>query len=77
MKTSERNTMMTLVVLTVVCCLVKFVLEGVVVTLYGNTVNFGHVDATVYLTLLSPILGSYSFIESKKPKVPTQNENKN
>ncbi len=75
-KASERNTLLTLVILTVVCCLVKFILDGVVVSIYGQTINFGHVDATVYLTLLSPILGSHSFIESKKLKAPQASNDK-
>lgn len=73
-KLETKNTMLTLVVLATVVCLIKFLLEGVVLNIYAHTFNFGHVDASVYLAILSPILGSHSFIETRKVKAPSVNQ---
>lgn len=51
-----------LVAIVVIACVLKMLSDGVVI----GSVNLGHVDASVYLAILSPILGSHSYLESKK-----------
>lgn len=54
------DTMLTLSVLSVLICSLKFIFSGIVFTVGNNfTFNFGTIDAGVIAALLTPTLGAY------------------
>lgn len=52
-------------VITVFGCLLKFLADGVTLTLYGHTLTLGHVDSATYVALLTPVLGAHGYIRVK------------
>lgn len=56
----EPDTMLTVAVLSVVVCWIKFLFNDVSFTIAGHTFNCGHVDALAYGALLGPTLGAYT-----------------
>ena len=57
-----------LVAITTMAAVIKFILDGVTLTLYGHTVNFGHMDAMTYTALLAPVLGAHAWMQTKGTK---------
>lgn len=66
MKTTPRDTILTLSVFVVVVASIKFLLDGVTITNSGHTIDFGHVDALSYSSLLAPILGVHGYMKVRK-----------
>jgi hypothetical protein len=46
--------------------LVKFILDGITVTLKGSSFDLGHVDAAAYMAILTPVLAAHGFMHGKK-----------
>lgn len=69
-KTGRPDEMITLTVITTIAATLRFLVDGVSINIQGYIFNFGHIDASLYLALLAPILGAHSFIGTK-------NDNKN
>lgn len=63
---NKSDPMLTMSVLVVSVAALKFLLEGVTMTVGGHAVNFGHVDAMVYGALLTPVLGVHGYLKGKK-----------
>ena len=64
----RRDQMFLLVAFTIVCCVFKFMMEGVVLNIGGQTLNLGHADAGTYAALLAPILGAHGYVTVKTPE---------
>lgn len=58
----------TLTVIVTLAATFKFIVEGVVLTYNGNSINLGHVDAMVYAALLTPVLGTHGYVTAKGTK---------
>lgn len=63
----KEDPMLTMSVLVVTVASIKFLLEGVSLTLSGQSVTFGHVEAMVYGALLTPVLGVHGYIKARVP----------
>lgn len=60
-RTGLPDVMLTLSTVVVLAASVKFLLEGINLTIFGHMVNFGHADAMTYGTLLTPVLGAHGY----------------
>lgn len=58
----------TITLLAGLAAVIKFLLDGVTLVVYGHTIDFGHMDSLSYATLLAPILGAHGYLESKSNK---------
>lgn len=67
-KTGKPDVMVTLTVAVTSAAVFKFLLDGVTVTLVGHTMDFGHIDAMTYGTLLSPVFAAHSYMHAKGQK---------
>jgi hypothetical protein len=65
---NKPDPMLTMSVIVVTVASLKFLLEGVTVTIHGHDVSFGHVDALVYGALLTPVLGVHGYIKARASK---------
>lgn len=63
----KNDPMLTLVYLTVVVCLTKFLFEGMTVTLAAYTFTLAQSDAGTYAALLAPILGAHGYVTVRTP----------
>lgn len=57
--------MLTLVVFAVVAAVVRFFLDGVTITVVGQSITLTHQDPLAYGSLLAPILGAHGFINTR------------
>lgn len=64
-RTGRPDLMGTLVLLVVAAAAIKFILDGVTLVLFGHSISFGHSDPMTYGTLLTPVLGSHSYINTR------------
>jgi len=69
-KTNKKDVMLTLVFFSVIIAGLKFLFEGVNLTILGHAVNLGHTDASTYAAFLTPVLGSHSYIDAQTPHLP-------
>lgn len=67
-KSLGSESLATLAVITILACVLKFLMEGVTFDLAGHAVSLGHADSLTYAALLTPVLGAHSYIKSKGPK---------
>lgn len=61
----------------VVVCAFKFLMDGVSFTAFGHTIELGHVDASAYAAILTPVLGAHGYIKTRMnrtEKVDSPNE---
>lgn len=64
-KTGQPDEMVTVVLLTTLAVVGRFLLDGISINIMGHKVEFGHVDAMSYAALLAPVLGAHGFMSSK------------
>ena len=64
----EVDVILSLVVFAVIIAGLKFLLDGVSVTIFGHLVNFGHTDSLSYGSMLTPILGAHGYISGQPTK---------
>lgn len=57
-----------LVALTILVCLIKFLMEGISFDYHNHPVSLGHADSLTYAALLGPILGAHSYTKVKGTK---------
>lgn len=74
-KTGVPDLMTTLTTITVLVATLKFLLDGVTLTLKGHTLDFGHLDSMTYGMFLAPILGTHGWVETKTTKETNGNSN--
>ena len=55
-------------VMTSIACVIKFLIDGVTISYAGHTMDFGHMDAMSYATLLGPLWGSHAYVAVSKIK---------
>lgn len=58
-RSRKADTMLTFSAWAVLACLGKFITNGVELTLFGNTINFGTIDAALITAVLTPTLLAY------------------
>lgn len=63
----KRGAMRNAMLFIVIAVGVKFLLDGVTLTLAGTTFDFGHVDSLAYAALLTPVLGAHSYTAVRIP----------
>ena len=53
-----------------VACIIKFLLEGVSITIAGQPLSLGHADPVTYGMLLGPLWGGHAYLQARvrKPK---------
>lgn len=64
----KSDPMFTMACAAIIICLLKFLMEGVSVTLEGHVFDLGHADASTYAAILAPILGAHGYVAVKTPK---------
>ena len=62
MKLTEISVLSAIVVVT---CSIKFLFDGVSLDLLGHSVNFGHIEPSAYLGILTPVLGAHGWIKGR------------
>ncbi len=74
-KSGMPDVMVTLSVVAVFAAVLKFLLEGVTIVVYGHSIDFGHADSLTYGALLAPVLGAHGWVDtmSKNPPPPPSN----
>lgn len=66
--TGELDPVLTLSAFVVFICGVKFLLDGVSLTIAEHTLTLGHVDPLSYGSLLAPILGMHGWVSTRAKK---------
>lgn len=61
----KHDPMLTLTVLAVLICILRFLFDGATFVIFGHVLNLGHVDSMSYGALLSPVLGAHGAKEWK------------
>ena len=54
--------LMTLIILSVLTCLVKLIIDGASFVIFNHPVTFGHTDSSAYVSILGPLLASHGYI---------------
>jgi len=70
-ETGRPDAFVTMSLVVVLACVVKFLVDGVTFTWGGNTYNLGHIDSMTYAALLTPVLGAHSW-QSIKSRTSTE-----
>lgn len=65
MKSAIKDHMTTLVTITVLACVTKFLMQGVTFDVFGHAINLGSADALTYGALLTPVLGAHGYMTGK------------
>lgn len=60
MKINSPTTTMALIV--VVTCALRFLLDGITLTLFGHSLSIGHTDPLAYGAILTPILAAHGYV---------------
>lgn len=72
--------MLTITIIAISVACLKFLLEGLSITVDGHVIDFGHVDALAYGSLLTPILGMHGWVNRPQavppPKLKVDNPDK-
>lgn len=63
-KTGKRDIFYTLTALAMLGATLKFLAEGVEVTIMGHVLNLGHADPLSYGAFLAPVLGAHGYVHS-------------
>lgn len=63
----RNDPMLTMVVLAIVVCLMKFLFEGITITVAAYSLTVGHSDAGTYAALLGTILGAHGYVAVRTP----------
>ena len=58
--------MVTLATIVTLSAVFRFLLDGVSLVVCGHSMSFGHVDSLTYGSILTPVLGSHVFSESRQ-----------
>lgn len=66
-RSGQPDTMLTLSIYAFIGVMLKFLLNGVSITLFEKTIDFGTVDASLISALLLPTLGAYTARKFKSP----------
>ncbi len=66
--TGKPDALLTMSCAVVGVCAAKFMMEGVVLELFGHSLSLGHADAMSYAAMLTPILGAHGASEYKRVK---------
>lgn len=64
-RTGLPDVMATMTMVVVIASAIKFLLDGVSLVINGHTISFGHADSMSYGTLLTPVLGAHSFVNTR------------
>lgn len=62
-----KNTLQ-LSVLVVAVCALRFLFDGLSVTIGGHNLTLGHIDALAYGSILTPVLGAHGYIKASLNK---------
>lgn len=63
--TGKPDEFVTLTVLVTLSVIVRFLLDGITLKLFGQVITFSKMDASVYVGLLAPIWASHSYVKVK------------
>lgn len=69
------DVMVTLALLVTLAATLRFILDGVSLTIAGHTLAFGHIDSMTYGALLTPVLGGHVISESQQMPAKPKAEN--
>lgn len=58
-----KNTLQLSVAVVLVCCL-RFLFDGIEITIAGHSLSLGHMDPLAYGTILAPVLGAHGYIRA-------------
>lgn len=63
--TGQPSEMITLTVVVTSAVVFRFLVDGMTLEVFGHHLTFTKLDASVYIALLAPMLGSHAFIKGK------------
>jgi hypothetical protein len=69
-RTKQEDPMLTLTCIVVIIAAIKFLFEGVDITIAGHVFSFGHADGGTYATVLTPVLGAHGYMNTRIPDAP-------
>lgn len=72
-RTGTPDPMLTITVITVGVCGLKFLLDGIHFVILGHSFDFGHTDPFAYGSLLAPILGAHSWQNTRPNTMNSMN----
>lgn len=58
-----QDPLLALIGFSVICCVGKFLIDGVTFTVHGSPVSLGHMDPLAYGSLLTPLLAAHGYIK--------------
>lgn len=61
----KRDPMLTLVFVVVILSGIKFIFDGVTISILGHVISFSHTDGGTYAAFLGPTLGAHSFTSTR------------
>jgi hypothetical protein len=64
-KTGKPDEMVTLTVIVTLAVVFRFLVDGLTFHILGQIITFSKLDAMVYISLLTPVLGTHGFIKVK------------
>lgn len=73
-KSNKPDGVLTLAFIVTIAATIKFLLDGVTVTVADHVINFGKVDALSYGSLLAPVLGAHGYLDGRFKKREESNE---
>lgn len=73
-KSGRADATLTLAVYGGFAAVIRFLFDGVTLTIGGNVFAFGSVDAMAYTALLAPILAAHGYIHTTGKTKETKNE---
>lgn len=73
-QTNEPDLLMTLAWVVTLVCSIKFLFEGIEITIGAHTLSLGHADATTYAAMLAPVLGAHGWKEGKAARPAPANK---
>jgi len=64
-----RNPTPHMTVIVVLVCSIRFLLDGITVSMFGHSLTVGHTDPLAYGSFLAPLLGAHGYIHTRTTKV--------
>lgn len=64
-ETNRPSELVTLTVIVTLAAVIRFLFDGVAIKLFDHSLTISHVDASVYLAFLTPVLGLHGYVKRK------------
>jgi hypothetical protein len=65
-RNGKPDEMVTIVMIATIATVARFLVDGISLKIEDFSISFGHLDASLYVAILGPILGAHSFLGNKK-----------